>query len=465
MTQPSSPSLKDRFPARYSFITVRREKGGGLLYNPYLYRERWIDEYGFFIIASMNGRLSFQNIIQSLAREYHLDLYEAEKIAHATVKDLEKYYAINWKPGPVTGSIQPEVTLGPTTRPDGFSAPLSVIWDVTYRCNLICRHCLIEKTASVREMDTDEAFKVIDELKKMKVFTIIFSGGEPLIRDDLFTLIKYAADRHMGVYLNSNGLLLTAKNLETLSDLGVSCLQISLDGLEKTHDTFRGKKGAFKKTCDAFKRASAAGFYTIMSTTLTLQNMDEIPCLMEKAVSFHASSFKINGFVPAGRGKANAGDIAIPRERYQEFTRTMLGLKEEYKDILDIQIDALYPWLLQSKTSSVHIVRGYRASPLIRCSAGHSNLVVAPDGTVFACPYLTAFPLGNILKTPLYAIWNNQNTILSRFRNMHQDNLSGACKTCSYIPESCNGGCRALAYQVMGDLYAEDPSCWMKKTT
>ena len=125
-----------------------------------------------------------------------------------------------------------------------------------------------------------------------------------------------------------------------------------------------------------------------------------------------------------------------------------------------MQIDALFPWLLNCNVKDDIIVRGIKPSVDIKCSAGQTTLVISPEGTVYSCPFLSEFPLGKVPESSLFDIWNDNNGILGKFRDLKQEDLSGKCKDCRFVPKYCNGGCRAASIIVNKDFYGEDPFCW-----
>jgi len=466
MSNENHDNIDNMYPSLYSFISYRKEKNGGFIFNPHLYSEKWINNIEYNILQLVDRTKSVSDIVDIISQQLKIDNSHSKNIVHDYIKDLNNYYAINWWHEPIYESSKQkldESLHSKTEFSDYYSAPLSILWDLTYRCNMKCKHCLNDDNYSVDEIEINDVKHILNELKKEKVFSINFSGGEPLLRNDLLDILKLSSEMNFGVRLSTNGLLLDKDFLTKLKDLDVYCIQISLDGLEDTHDEFRGVKGGYKKAVEALRLCSENGFYTTMSTMIIKQNLHDISDLMEIAVSLGISSFKLNSFMPVGRGRESDDQLHVSKEELRDLCKELSLHSKKYDGLLDFQLNPLFPWLLEENKNSKPLIRGINSGIQIKCSAGHTNLVISPDGTVYSCPYLTQFPLGNILEKPLRAIWNDNSSILGRFRKIFQRELEGKCKECQYVPEYCNGGCRAAAFIFDDHFCSEDPFCWKCK--
>lgn len=462
MSEEYWPNFYNKYPSIFSFINFRKEKNGGFIFNPYLYTEKWMDDLDFQIIEKIDGVHSVKDIIYLISKKYKINQRDADNRVISALQELNSYYAITFsneqrqkKP-----SMDSNVKKDVVQELDYYSAPLSVLWNLTYKCNMKCKHCLNGDPVSFTELDLNDINEIFTQLKQMKIFSINFSGGEPLLRDDIFDVLKSASELHFGVRLSTNGLLLDQDNLKTLRDLEVYCLQISLDGLGDTHDEFRGINGAYEKTVESLRMASEMGFYTTMSTMIIRDNAHEIGALLDLAVSLGVSSFKLNSFVPMGRGSSSQNDLVMSKQGLRDLAAELIMKKQQYADKISIQMDALFPWLLNSQDRSDTMVKGLAPDKKLKCSAGYTTLVISPDGAVYPCPYLTEFPIGNMLDDSLYDIWHNNEGILGKFRNIEQRFLKGKCSTCRFVPQFCDGGCRAASYIVNGDFFGESPFCW-----
>ena len=458
----------DAVPSLFSFIVFRRESTGGFVFNPYLFNEIALDNIGMRIIEHCNGHFSLKEITGIVADEFSLSHDQTERYVYEVFNKFERYCAINWRqqkrkhsesiPDSGYSYPYPKSTDCQARNVGSLLAPLSVLWEITCECNLKCKHCLIEAgNREQNEMSLEEVKKTIKQLAAMKVFKITFGGGEPLTRPDFFDILDYASRFHFGIKLTTNGILVDDNLLKRLKDTNVFSVQVSVDGLKQTHNAFRGDKNAFERATTALKTFSDAGYWTLMSTAITRYNVNELEALVDLAVQCGATSFKPSPFVPIGRGKENVEELAITPSEIKNLAKTMLRKKEEYKDVIDMQIDGLFPWLFEP--CSAGISNTIEGQSRVGCSAGVSDVVITPLGDILPCPFLRNFVAGNLRENSLKDIWNNSD-VFNVFRNLQSNQLGGECKNCEYVPHYCQGGCRAAAYAWSGDLFAPDPHCW-----
>ncbi|MFX1554795.1 MAG: radical SAM protein [Promethearchaeota archaeon] len=455
--------INGRYPQTHSFISYRKEKEGGFVFNPHLYNEKWINDLYYTIIDLSDGTRTVSNIIDYMSKNFALAESESKNLFYNLLLENQSYFILDLKKNKKNNDqaiLNSQFKKNNDFQGDYYSAPISILWDITYRCNMKCSHCLIDEKSGTDEMKLEDIKKILFELKKFHVFIINFSGGEPLVRTDFLDILKATSELNFGIRLSTNGLLITEKLLEKFVDLDVFCIQFSLDGIGDTHDNFRGMKNAYNKTIEAIQLAVEKGFYITISTMITSQTINEIPDIINLAVKMGVSSLKFNTFMPVGRGKKNKDIFVVSKKRLKELALELSKIKKKNERKIDLQIDAVYPWLINSQNIPQNNPNFIEISPKIKCSAAQTNLVISPNGTVYPCPYLSDFPLGNVLNTPINEIWNNNDGILGTFRNQTQSNLKGKCNNCHHVPEKCIGGCRAAAYIETGDLLEEDPFCW-----
>jgi len=202
-------------------------------------------------------------------------------------------------------------------KPFVTGAPFLIVWDVTYACNLKCKHCYANAGKKLEdELTTEEAKKVIDILDKASVPVISFSGGEPLVRPDFFELTRYAADKGIYVAVATNGTLITKEKAKEMRKAGIQFTQISLDGANaETHDTFRGIDGVFEKTIKGIKNAVDEGFFVNVATTATKNNYQEIPNIIDLCEEMKVTWFMLYNFIPTGRGEFISNNDLTAEER------------------------------------------------------------------------------------------------------------------------------------------------------
>lgn len=358
-------------------------------------------------------------------------------------------------------------------KPFTSGAPFQVVWDVTYACNLHCKHCYATAGKPWKdELTTEEAKHAIDIFDRAGVTIIAFSGGEPLVRSDIMQLTKYAADKGIYVAVATNGTLITKKKAKELKEAGVQFAQISLDGIDaKTHDAFRRIKGAFDKTVEGIKNAVAEGFFVEISTTVTRYNYKQIPDIVQFSEDLGADWFMAYNFVPTGRGKDMFEMDLSPDEREEALKMLWSELKSGRK----INVLSTAPQFARvalqheeeenEKVVPTHFYNPKFAGQLVNlaefiggCGAGRFYMSMRANGDLQPCVF---FPLkvGNILKDDFEEMWKHSK-VLQELRN--KDMLHG-CNTCDY--RYYCGGCRARAYAYTGDYLAPDPGCINNKRT
>jgi len=362
-------------------------------------------------------------------------------------------------------------------------APFQVVWNVTRACNLKCKHCY--ETAGTRasdEMTTEHALSCIDRLADAGIVFLALSGGEPSLRPDILTLIRWAADRGIYVAMATNGTTLSrGGRVREFKEAGLKFVQISLDGAsEGTHDGFRGVPGAFRKTVQGIKNCVAEGLFVEVAMTVTRHNLAELCDTVQLCKSLRVRWFMVYNFVPVGRGTALLESDLTPGER-EKMLHDILDMILSKKGPEDMDILTTAPQLgrvarvaakevcASSCQSSEDLypthffnarlpVQMRELSKFIGgCGAGRFYLTVEPNGDIFPCvffPHIAKVRVGNILCDDFQKLWS-ENKVLNDLRN--KDLLKGACGTC----ESRNvcGGCRARAMQYFDDYHAPDPGC------
>ncbi len=449
-------------PILRSFMVLREERFGGYVFNPYMPPETKLDRVRFRIATLCNGT----NTVNEIETVLEQDLAHSREYIRLLVKDslkqLDKQLALFWKqeklPSPKNFGFKTKCSY-----PDGSetpSAPLFVIWEITSACNLRCEHCLSDAgKPTSNELTTSEAKGVIDALSNMKVFNINFSGGEPLMRADIFEILKYASEKRIGIDLLTNGGLISEKVLDNLEDTNIFNVQVSVDGIGETHDRFRGLNGSYSNAVMAIELLLKRKYNVGINSVVTKENLREIPKIIDKAVELGVSGYKTTLFMPTGRGKSNIEKLLLSVEDVKDFTLMIIEKKKEVGEKINISTETEFPWLIKTNCKgNCSGLENQRASK-VGCTAGSTSLYITSDGKIAPCPFLRQIIAGDARNGSFENIWTSSTTF-SVFRNIKRTDLKGKCSNCEYLGVSCFGGCRAAALAHTGDLYAEDPTCW-----
>jgi len=342
------------------------------------------------------------------------------------------------------------------------------IWNFTNRCNLSCLHCYSKSTLDeVDTLTTEQIKKTILEMKANGVKFIIFSGGEPLTRKDLFEIAEFCKEHGIITYLSSNGLYFTKSNIQKITDT-FNYVGVSIDGDEATHDYFRGLKGAFKETLKAVLLANETGAKVGIRFTMTKDTIGSLEYIFDLAEKHNIPKIYVSHLVYSGRGLDNL-KMDLDKEERRKAVEFILDKAFQYyetgRDIEivtgNMEMDAVmflnkfaqkYPELKEKMRKRLVTWGGN--------SAGRKLLNINAEGEVRPDPF---FPLivGNIIHQDFSEIWQ-KGELLDQLRIHPRKQISGICKDCKQI-DICNGGSRARAYAISGDLWAEDPSCYLTK--
>lgn len=321
-----------------------------------------------------------------------------------------------------------------------------ISWNVTQRCNLYCKHCYRESSPddkTINELTTQEGKKLLSDMKKANLGVIVFSGGEPLLRADIFELIEHACSLGIMPLMGSNGTLITPEIAEKLKKSGLNAIAISIDSMnEEVHDEFRGEKGALKAAIAGIKNSIDAGLRVQVNTTISRYNLDDIDEVMEYANKIGALSSHMLFLVDVGRGK----NIDVTQLDKTEYKNTINKIIEKDLDI-KIKPTCAPQYKVEAMFKDIPTV-GARG-----CIAGISYCSILPNGDVHICPY-TPVKVDSIRERDFDHIWKN-NEIFLKLRDYTQ--YKGKCGSCSYI--GICGGCRARAFSTTGDWLEADPYC------
>ena len=344
-----------------------------------------------------------------------------------------------------------------------------VVWNMTRRCNLKCIHCY-SNSADIDypdELTTEEGKKLIDDLAGFGAPVILFSGGEPLLRQDLLELAQYTTSKGMRAVISTNGTLITKEIAVKLQRMDLSYVGVSLDGLEKTHDRFRGKKGAFTAAINGIRNCREAGIKVGIRFTVNKHNLADVPDMFDLLRDEEIERLCFYHLVYTGRGsKLREEDLTHEETRklidlIAAKTRRMFndGLSPEILTV-DNHADGPYLYL---KMKEEDPARAKEVLELLEMnegnSSGHGIGCVSWDGEVYADQFWRNQPLGNIRQKPFSGIWmDEKNELLMKLKDKKK-HVHGRCAACAWLTV-CGGNFRARA-ESAGDVWGPDPACYL----
>lgn len=334
-----------------------------------------------------------------------------------------------------------------------------IAWEVTRSCNLSCIHCRASSEFGPYEgeLTTDQCFKLVDDIASFSKPVIILTGGEPLMREDIFDIASYVDKKGLRVVLATNGTLVTEDISVKMLESGIRRVSISIDGLDaKRHDAFRGVSGAFEKAMAGIAAMKKTGLEFQINTTVTQVNLDQLQGILDLALRLGAAAHHIFLLVPTGRGK----EMAEEEITSLDYEKTLNWFYDESLNC-PIQLKAtcaphyfrIFYQRKKERSSESKEERGSLNTMTRGCMGGISFCFISHMGQIQPCGYLE-IDCGQIKEKELEEIWNNSVV----FRNLRDlSNYKGKCGRCEFL-KMC-GGCRARAYEVTGDYLAEEPFC------
>jgi len=347
-----------------------------------------------------------------------------------------------------------------------------VVWNITRACNLKCVHCYNDSGVGkpFKDIPTEKAKEVLDDLAQFGVPSVLFSGGEPLMRPDLFELIEYAGGKGLRTVISTNGTLITEEKAAMIKDRGVSYVGISLDGIGEINDKFRGVEGAFDKAVTGIRNCQAAGVRIGLRLTLTQRNVQDLEALfdffegenIERACFYH--------LVPSGRGGAiSTEDLTGAQSR--EAIEMIMAKTEQYKqagrktDILtvDNHVDGVYLYLKllekdPKRAADVWKLLTWNGGGLY--SSGVGIGCIDYNGNVHADQFWSHYDLGSVDERSFSKIWTDPDEPLLKGLRDRKTYVKGRCRLCKFF-DACGGSLRVRADLHFNDPWAPDPACYL----
>ncbi len=356
--------------------------------------------------------------------------------------------------------------LGPKRNPPG---PV-VIWNLIRRCNLTCKHCysISADKDFPGELSTADVYTVMDDLKRFRVPVLILSGGEPLLRPDIFEIAHRAKAMGFYVGLSSNGTLIDESNIDRIAAVGFDYVGVSLDGIQKTHDKFRRKEGAYAASMHGIRLCKARGIKVGIRFTLTQDNAHDLPGLLQLMEDEELDKFYLSHLNYAGRGNKNR-----KHDVFHQATRSAMDLlfdtcwryqqEGRHKEFVTGNNDADGAYLLFWVRQHFPHLEGHIRAKLVQWGGNSSGVNVANIdnlGNVHPDTMWWNYNLGNVLERPFSEIWMDTSDPIMAGLKAHPRKVGGRCGECKHF-DICGGNTRVRAWQVSGDPWAEDPACYL----
>jgi len=356
--------------------------------------------------------------------------------------------------------------IGEPRRPSG---PV-VIWNLIRRCNLTCKHCY-SISADIDfpgELDTGQVFTVMDDLKAFKVPALILSGGEPLLRPDIFDIAHRA--KGMGFYtaLSTNGTLITEDNIDPIAAVDFDYLGISIDGFRETHDKFRRMEGAFDASMHGIRLCRERGIKVGLRFTMTQDNAAELPLLLDMIEDEGIDKFYFSHLNYAGRGNRNRkDDVVLQTTRWAMdllLERTLADARKgRHTEFVTGNNDADGVYMLQWVERNFPERYEHIRQKLLQWGGNSSGINIANIdnlGNVHPDTMWWDYNLGNVKERPFSEIWMDTSDPIMAGLKVTPRKVTGRCGKCAYL-NICGGNTRVRAMQTTGDPWAEDPACYL----
>lgn len=363
-------------------------------------------------------------------------------------------------------------TLETTPQNKNILRPI-VVWNCTRQCNLHCLHCYSNASyqSSAEALTTGEGRKLIGDLAEFGVPVLLFSGGEPLLREDIFELASLAREQGIRPVLSTNGILITKEVAKEICNVGFEEVGISVDGIGATNDHFRGKKGAYQAALEGIRNCIALEMRVSLRLTITAYNYREIPAIFDLVEREGIARVCFYHLVYAGRASNLRNDDLSHSE-----TRALLDLicertldlyrRGKLKEILTVanHADGVYIYL---KLKEQNPERAAKLLALLRRNGGNNSGIrigaIDDSGNVHPDQFWWHYSLGNVRQHKFGDIWTDSSEPLLRGLRERKKLLKGRCHHCQYL-DMCNGNMRVRAEAVSDDVWAEDPACYLTDT-
>jgi AdoMet-dependent heme synthase len=342
--------------------------------------------------------------------------------------------------------------MNPTTTP-----LFMVVWRCTRNCVGTCTYCsYIKDYAADKELSTEQAKHMVDEMAKFGSQWFGISGGEPLVRPDIWEIIEYAEKQHnLNVSLITSGFAWDEERFDKLRKYNVKTA-ISIDGERETNDLIR-RKGGYDKALHAMKKLSSVGLLDCLVTTMTKYNIHQMAHTAALAEQYKARSVVYHNLVPVGRAGENMENLAPTSEQYEVAFNEIYDIQRKLYGKVKVNVYSPFYARIVKQKNSVDFWDWYNDGYLGRCTIGGNYIGITENGDYRSCGFHEGYRIGNVKDTPLRQAWEDLQKSSLHLKLRDKNNLKGRCGVCEYR-EIC-GGCRTRAEYYTGDLFESDPAC------
>lgn len=428
--------IKDGTLVPYFPLKIEQQGDRWQVHNPVDEETYWLNDHGWYLLQLCNGYNTFDEIVQLISNQYRTSLQPCRDGINSILDPLTESGMIWWRKERMRWIRTPP--------------PQSVFWELTWACNHSCLHCVVSGgKKDSRELMTEECKRLADELARLGLKSIAFSGGEPLLREDFFEIAEHVSRLGIATQIATNGTLVDEGVARQLKRLDFN-VQITLNGSSpQTHDRFCGMENAYEKAVNGVTFLNRAGVPTTIATVATKANVSDIPDTVDTAIRLGAESFRLIPFIPSGRGKRNR-ELELEPTVMKELTQYLMARREEG----DITIT---PMEFEHTFSEPP---GGAVDPSVQlgCNGATTYCTIGATGEVLPCSYFSGVKAEDVRNKPFGWIWSNSR-FLNYFRSLKVADIEGPCQTCRWL-SVCRTGCRA-ANRAYGDLFGSNRHCWV----
>jgi radical SAM protein with 4Fe4S-binding SPASM domain len=430
--------LPDRSAVPYFPFRIRKEDDIWITEDPLSSEIQELNEAAYWLLKMCDGYRTLDEITAQLSTSFHSDRDTVMEKSKPVLDELTYRGLLWWRNERMNYWKVP--------------APAGVLWDLTSKCNLRCRHCVVSAGEECSdELSFDDCCRLIDEFADFEVGQLILSGGEPMIRKDFFDIAEYAASKNIMIQVATNGTLIDEDVAEKLANIGARA-QVSLDSsVPEIHDDFRQSSGSWEKTVKGIKLLVKAGVPVTLAAAVTTMNIDNIPETYELGKELGVQTFRILPFVPSGRG-TGAYDLEVKPARMRELTEFLLSKREsDGPEIAPMEFECTFRPIPEQE---IEIDTDTR----IGCDGAIGYCTVTSRGDVLPCNYFKGADVENVKDRSFRWIWDNSR-FLNYFRSLKASDMKGECSRCQWLPV-CRGSCIAANF-TRRDIFQANCHCWL----